>query len=314
MRNDAVTLDRWPPFGMRVSTRTKIIVVSLLLLLAGWNLYANSKDPADHNLVDRSVLFVTSPVQKAVTWVFRGIGEGFGGYVDLVGVERRNRELEALLDGWDALEARNAELEGQNRRLRELAGLRERMAVPTVGAEVIGWSTSSRFRTVRIDRGRSDGLQPGLAVIGPAGVVGQVLDTSGGSADVLLLSDASSGLGGRLQRTRIRGIVAGNGRWGARLDFVSRQESGAVAQGDLVVTSGDDGVFPGGLPVGRVSEVRTEATGQFLSVEIEPAQPLASLEEVLVLLDPAAALPEDFEFDPTTVEDPALLGLPEDAR
>ena len=292
---------------MRVSTRTKIIIVALLLVLAGWNLYANSRDPADLNVLDRTVLFITSPVQKAVTWTFRGIGGVFSGYVDLVGVKKENEELGALLDGWEALEAKNEELERQNQRVRELAGLRERMAVPTTGAQVIGWSTSSRFRTVRIDRGRADGLTPGLAVVGPRGVVGQVLDTSAGYADVLLLSDASSGLGGRLQDSRIRGIVAGNGRWGARLDFVTRQEAGAVKEGDLVITSGDDGIFPSGLPVGRAAVVRTEATGQFLSVEIEPSEPLSSLEEVLVILHPATALPEHFEFDPITVDGPSLL-------
>jgi len=269
---------------MRISTRTKVIVSVLLVFLTGWNLYANGKNLRDRNIADRTVLFVTAPIQKALTWCVNGVGCVFSGYVDLVGVRRENQDLAARLDGWDALETELRELELENQRLRELTGLRERLALDTVSAEVIGWGTSSRFRVVRIDRGRATGLAPGQRVIGAHGAVGQVLHTSAGAADVLLLSDVSSNVAVRFQETRLRGILRGNGRWGAGLELIARQDVGDVSEQDLLVTSGDDGVFPAGIPAGRVSYVLVEETGHFLTVDVVPVEQLASLHEVMVLV------------------------------
>ncbi len=283
---------------MRVSTRTKIVVVILLVILTGWNLHANHKVDDDLNIADRTVLFVTAPVQRAVRWVLGGITSVFSGYVDLVHVKRENEELLERVAGWETLEAKVRELELENTRLRQLAELRERAAVPSLGAEVIGWGTSDRFRVVRIDRGRAHGLEPGLGVIDTSGVVGQVLHTSAGAADVLLLSDASSNLAARLQETRLRGIVRGNGRWSASLEFVNRQDADAVHEDDLVVTSGDNAIFPAGIPVGRVTTVEVAETGQFLTVTLRPASDLANLQEVLVLLESSAPFGEELEFMP----------------
>jgi len=273
---------------MRISTRGKVALCILRGILTGWNLYANSRDPRDRNIADRTVLYVTSPVQKALTWCVSGMGSLFSGYLDLVGVKQENERLAEQLQTWSALEARNRELELENERLRELAGLREAVGYRSVSAEVIGWGTSSRYRVVRIDRGRAHDVQPGQAVIGVHGAVGQVLHTSAGAADVLLLSDMSSNVAVRLETSRLRGIVCGDGRWKGSLEYIARQDVGAVEVGEPLVTSGDDGVFPSGIPVGHVAQVAVEETGHFLSVEVEPAEALASLEEVIVLVEPVS--------------------------
>ena len=271
---------------MRISTRGKIALSLLLVVLTGWNLYANSRDPRDRNIADRTVLYVTAPVQKALTWCVSGLGRLFSGYVELVGVKQENEELTRQMETWSALDARNRELELENERLRELVGLRDVVGYQSVSAEVIGWGTSSRYRVVRIDRGRAHDVRPGQPVIGVHGAVGQVLHTSAGAADVLLLSDMSSNVAVRLETTRLRGIVCGDGRWEGSLEYIARQDVGAVEVGERLVTSGDDGVFPSGIAVGYVSSVEVEETGHFLSVAVEPAEPLASLEEVIVLVEP----------------------------
>ncbi len=274
---------------MKLSARTKVVIVVLLLALAGWNLYANRKETGDLNIVDRTVLFITAPVQKGVTWALHGVGGLFSGYVALVGVERDNELLREELARMEGVEIRLRELELENDRLRELAGLRQRLELDTISASVIGWGTSSRYRVVRIDRGRAHGVLPGQAVVGLVGVVGQVLHTSAGAADVLLLSDISSGVAARLQESRLRGIVVGDGRWGAALQFVARQEATTVVEGEMVVTSGDDGVYPPGIPVGRVARVEAGETGQFLDVRLAPTEDLAQLQEVMVVLSGDAA-------------------------
>jgi len=270
---------------MRISSRTKVVLTVLLVFLTGWNLYANSKQPRDRNVADRTVLFITAPIQKALTWcVTSTVGAGED-YFALVGVKKENVRLTEQLDGWQFLEARSRELELENDRLRALAGLRERLPPGTVASEVIGWGTSSRYRVVRIDRGRAHGVEPGHPVVGVHGAVGQVLHTSAGASDVLLLSDSSSNVASRFQDARIRGIVRGNGRWGASLEYVARQDADEVVVGELLVTSGDDGVFPPGVPVGVIAGVEVEETGHFLSVDVEPAETLASIEEVIVLVE-----------------------------
>ncbi len=288
---------------MRISTRTKIVIALLLVVLTGWNLHANHKVQQDLNFADRMILFITAPVQKAVHWSLGGLGAVFSGYVDLVGVEKENAALREQVAGWESMEIRLRELELENERLRRLADLRARAAVPSVGAEVIGWGTSGRFRVVRIDRGRAHGLRPGLGVIDASGVVGQVLHTSAGAADVLLLSDASSNLAARLLETRLRGIVRGDGRWHASLEFVNRQDATAVREDDLVVTSGDNAVFPAGIPVGRVASVEVAETGQFLTVTLRPASDLSNLQEVVVLLEPGTSFGDEVHFLPRTGEE-----------
>ncbi len=283
---------------MRLSTRTKLVIALLFVVLTAWNLHANRKQSSDLNIADRTVLFVTAPLQRALRWTVGGIGGVFSGYVDLIHVKRDNTELRERLAGWESMEAQVRELEIENDRLRRLANLRERADVPSVGAQVIGWGTSDRFRVVRIDRGRAHGLAPGLGVIDARGVVGQVLHTSAGAADVLLMSDASSNLAARVQETSLRGLARGDGRWGATLEFVNRQDAGAVREGELVVTSGDNAIFPAGIPVGRVTRVEVADTGQFLTVGLEPSSDLANLRELLVLLEPGVPFGEELEFLP----------------
>ena len=283
---------------MRLSIRTKLAIALLLVALTTWNLHANRKESDDLNIADRTVLFITAPIQRVLRWSVGGIGSFFSGYFDLVHVKRDNETLQDQLAGWESMEARVRELEIENDRLRQLADLRARADVPSVGARVIGWGTSDRFRVVRIDRGRAHGLEPGLGVIDARGVVGQVLHTSAGAADVLLMSDASSNLAARLQETSLRGIARGDGRWSASLEFVNRQDSDAVLEGDLVVTSGDNAVFPAGIPVGRVNRVEVADTGQFLTVALEPSSDLADLRELIVLLAPGIPFGEELEFLP----------------
>lgn len=278
---------------MRISTRGKIALSALLVVLTGWNLYANSRDPRDRNIADRTVLYVTAPVQKALTWCVSGVGHLSSGYVDLVGVKAENEQLSQQLESWGALEARNRELEMENERLRQLVDLRDVVGRQSVSAEVIGWGTSSRYRVVRIDRGRAHDVQPGQPVIGVHGAVGQVLHTSAGAADVLLLSDMSSNVAVRLENSRLRGIVCGDGRWKGSLEYIARQDVDAVEVGERLVTSGDDGVFPSGIAVGHVSAVEQEETGHFLSVAVEPAESLASLEEVIVLVEPVVSVQDE---------------------
>src|SRR5262249_46152908 len=138
----------------------------------------------------------------------------------------------------------------ENTRLRDLLAFRERLAGDVITAAVIGRDATGLARTITIDRGERDGVAKGAAVLAPAGIVGQVLLVGSRAARVLLISDHNSGVDAVVQRTRARGIVEGTVNEGCGIKFVKRTED--LQRGDVVVTSGVDGIFPRGLPIGRI--------------------------------------------------------------
>ncbi len=266
-------------------SRSALRAAAILALLAvlGWHVHARLKPEADLNVADRVLLTVTGPVQKSMTRSVGSVGGVLDTYVLLVGVQKRNEELEAAVARYEAITAEIDELRSENDRLRELGGLKSRVDGGTLAAAVIGRGTTSRFRTLRIDRGTQDGVKPGMAVLAPRGAVGRILRASGSYADVLLVTDGLSSAGAVVQRSRARGLAVGDGDGGLELGYVRRSDLADVVQGDLVVTSGEDGVFPEGVPLGRVAFAQAPESGLFIEAAIEPEVRLDRVDEVLIV-------------------------------
>jgi rod shape-determining protein MreC len=133
-----------------------------------------------------------------------------------------------------------------------------------------------------IDRGSDDGIAPMMPVVVAEGVVGRVHSAAGATAEVLVLTDLNSSVAVRVERTRARANVRGMGKPDlCRLDYALRTED--IIEGDPLVTSGTDGVFPRGLPVGKVTKLERRAHGLFQDARVVPAVDVTRLEEVLVL-------------------------------
>jgi rod shape-determining protein MreC len=269
-------------------SRPSLQAAAVLVLLAvlGWHVHARLKPEADLNVADRVLLTVTGPVQKAMTGGVRGVGGVFSGYVSLIGTKKENERIHAELVTARLAIAELEELRAENDRLRSMAGLRSRVDAETLGAAVIGRGTSARFRTLRIDRGTNDGLEPGMAVLGAEGAVGRILRASGSYADVLLITDGLSSAGVVVQRSRARAVAVGDGDGGLELGYVRRSDLPDVAVDDFVVTSGEDGVFPEGVPIGTVVLAQAAESGLFLEARVEPVVPLDRIDEVLIVTDP----------------------------
>ena len=137
--------------------------------------------------------------------------------------------------------------------LRQLLELRERAQLDTTAAEVIAGPASPEFQTVTIDKGSSDGLATDMAVISPAGVVGRVILPSGRASKVQLLIDLNAAAGALIERTRVQGVVVGAGSGMLRMRYVPGTAD--VKTGDLVVTSGIDGIYPKGFVIGTIDHV-----------------------------------------------------------
>ena len=132
-----------------------------------------------------------------------------------------------------------------------------------------------------LDKGNADGVRKNMAVVTPLGVVGQVVAVTPHTAKVLLMTDPNSGIDVLVQRTRSRGIVSGSLETGTILKYVKRSED--IQEGDRLITSGIDGVFPKGLMVGTVIKVRKQHLGLFQFVEILPAVQSSRTENVLIV-------------------------------
>jgi rod shape-determining protein MreC len=262
----------------------ELILVAVLLLFPLAVFFANAKKPSQHSRVDRAVLSLTAPLEKGVGVVVVGVLNAWDGYVALRGAHRRagllGRENDAL-----QLQVQQLRHEAtENDRLRKLLAIAE--AAPArsyTGARVIGVRAEpSGLQLVTLDKGSDDGLSRGMPVITGQGVLGRIHSTGGGSADVLLAIDRNSSIAVRVERTRARANVRGLGRPGlARLDHAVRSED--VIEGDLLVTSGTDAIFPAGLPVGRVTGLQRAAHGLFLEGSVIPVVDPTRVEEVLVI-------------------------------
>jgi rod shape-determining protein MreC len=185
----------------------------------------------------------------------------------------------------------------QAHRLQALLSFKEQFISQTVAAQVIGSSGSEQSRAVYIDKGAREGIKPDMAVITKDGIVGKVLQVFGANAleastsQILLINDQTSGVGVILDKTRLQGILRGTPSGEVVLEKVMSDET--VSPGDLVLTSGGDGIFPKGLPVGAVTKV-SPGSDLFLSIRVRPAANLNRLEEVLVVtkIDERQAQPE----------------------
>src|SRR5437660_5473557 len=133
---------------------------------------------------------------------------------------------------------------------------------------------------IPLDRGERDGIRKNMGVITPDGVVGKVVESYPSASQVLLLTDKESGVGAMLADSRIQSPVGGQGEPLLVMKYVPNDEE--VNQGERVITSGMDRIFPRDLPVGTVTEIKSG--NPFKQIRIKPAANLERLEEVLVLL------------------------------
>ena len=201
---------------------------------------------------------------------------------------RRNTENEALRRELQTLQVKLQEERAEAQRsgsLRQLLDMRERSELQTTAAEIIAAGASPEFRTMTIDKGSSDGLKPDMAVIAPAGVVGRVILPSSRAAKVQMLIDRNAAAGALIERTRAQGVVVGQGDI-LRMEYVPGTAD--VQEGDLVVTSGIDGIYPKGFAIGTVEAV-DRGPGTYHEISVRPAVDFSRLEEVLVILTPLPA-------------------------
>lgn len=267
--------------------RNRLLLASgFCLVVAAGLVMTTGRERGRGDILARMLLEGLAPLQRlsvgianAFTGTWTGIVEIFRARAENVALRAQLRGMQQKLDGL-------AEIELENARLRRLLDFRGRLTGELVTAHVIGYDATGLARTLVIDRGDSDGVVKGAAVLVPEGIVGQVFVVSSNAARVLLVTDHNSGVDAIVQRSRVRGIVQGTPEGGCQLKYVKRTDDLQV--GDVLVTSGLDGIFPKGLPIGEISSIDRRGQGLFQAAEVKPRFTSRELEEVLVTKGPVA--------------------------
>lgn len=259
-----------------------VLVVGVGLLAALIVFSLNVPHNRDANAVERAMMSVLAPVLKPVYRLSGFVVDVWDGYVRLVDTHRENLQLREDIRRLNERVRESNELYLTNQRLERLLDMKKNVKSPVVAAEVVGEDATSWFRTLILNRGSSNGIREGMAVIAADGIVGQIVKVAASTSRVVLLTDHASGIAATIQRSRARGVVKGKSEMLCTLDFTTREED--VKVGDLVISSGIGGVFQKGLPIGEVTMVKRGEYGIFQTVTIRPSVNLAHLEEVLIVL------------------------------
>ncbi len=230
--------------------------------------------------LEKPVLAVSGFFERTIGGAFNAVGSVWTRYAFLTSTQRENLRLTEELNNLRVENQLTNELLAENERLRAVLNFKKLYPPSAIVVQVIGKTVSPASSTVTISKGSENGIEKGLAVITAAGIVGRVQTVLPGTAKVILLTDPESTLAVRVQRNREDGLLEGKLSHCA-LKYVSYYAD--VQEGDLLVTSGLDGIYPKGLPVAMVVKVRKHEASPFQSVVAEPIVRFSKLEEALVL-------------------------------
>ncbi len=256
-----------------------VLLVAVLgqIVLLGWQVKSDNDVPLVRVWAVTAVTPVASIIETArnFTTVF------FSNYFEMRNEREQNRQLRGDVNRF-RLENQFLKNElASAQRAGELAGFQARTPSKMLGARVIGATPGANSRSVLIDRGSLSGVRRGMAVVTPDGIVGRVLAVFPTASQVLSVTDPAFAAGVESQKNHVHGVLRGLGN-SAKVDFVPGGQK--VEKGELFFTSGEDRIFPKGLPVARVTSVQEGA--KFQDVIVQPLGTESAAEEVLVIIDP----------------------------
>ena len=256
-----------------------VVVVCLLLLTLQTR--GGATGAAD------AVALVIAPVQIGLAKLSRGALGLWTTYLDWKNVRAENVRLREEMQRLRVEALRVTETVEENARLRRLLALQQRLPLQTLSSEIIAREWGGWVRSLTVNRGRGDRVTRLAAVIAPDGLIGRVVDVRPGTSVVQVLTDPASTVGAHVVRTRTPGIVEGEPRGTLRFKYMAR-DGAAIQVGDTVVTSGLGGLFPRGIPIGRVRAIDDRGSALFHYAMLTPAVDFARIDEVLLLVGDAA--------------------------
>lgn len=259
-----------------------LLIVLLALSLACVVLYAWEDEDGTMHSVQNAVSGIVAP--------FKFVGSFGGSLISSAGTAigdatASESAREALREQNLELSERAGQLERyvqEDQALQEVLDLRDVYGSASVGARVIGRSADAWNRIVTIDKGSDAGIESGYAVTGQSGLVGTVVSTTASTADVRLVKDAQSSVSAMVQSSRVEGSVRGS--IGGALHFENMASDATVEEGDVIVSSGLDGMAARGIIIGTVTGVEKNANGATVRATVAPNGEVALMQDVYVVI------------------------------
>ncbi|MDJ0948630.1 MAG: rod shape-determining protein MreC [Alphaproteobacteria bacterium] len=253
----------------------------LLIIAAIGMIVLNRADTAFLERFRTSVVDTVTPALEAFSQPVDAIGNLGDGIRNVTALLEENERLRAEVAALRRWREEAQALKSQNETFRALLNYVPDAPTRFVSARVIADSGSAFVRSVVVNGGANNGIRKGQAAVNGDGLVGRVADVGERSARLLLITDLNSRIPVLLERTRDRAILAGDNSIKPRLVYLPSHLP--IAVGDRVVTSGHGGIFPPGIPVGKVSSVRRSSDGEITGATVKPFVNWNRLELVRVL-------------------------------
>ncbi|MDQ3990747.1 MAG: rod shape-determining protein MreC [Actinomycetota bacterium] len=263
---------------------TRLLVIGLVVTsLVTITIDYRGGDRGPLALVGQAAVSVVTPLQEAVSKVFRPVGNFLSSVANLGSFRTENARLRSDIAALRQQESDYGALQAENKRLRRILNLKERLAFNTIGATVIAEGVSNFEWSIWIDQGSSNGVKVDMPVIAAEGLVGRVVKVAGGSSQVMLLIDPRSRIAARLAGSRKQGLLIGQRDEPLALELISPDVT--VRPGELVQTSSHDGgIFPDAIPIGRVERVLPEGPELTKTIRVRPNVDFSRLDHVLVVI------------------------------
>lgn len=267
----------------------KILVLGLLLAIPIFSItmQQNSKDEP---WIFKPFFFMAGITQNSFSSLTSGVRSTTDLYLNLIDIKTQNRQLTQEIAELKAQLSQMTELSLENERLNKLLDFRQRTKMDLLAAKIIARDLFDDYQTVTINRGETHGVRKGMATITISGVVGYAANVEPYTSKILLLTDRYAVIDSIVQRSRARGIVQGHSKDTCSLSYLKRNDD--VQNGDMVVTSGLDNIFPKGFPIGTVIKIDKDEYGLGQKIEVQPVVNPSNIEEVFVVLN---AHNQDFE-------------------
>ncbi|MCS6845080.1 MAG: rod shape-determining protein MreC [Caldilineales bacterium] len=267
-----------------VSRRARARWLALALLVAVAALVLSNSAVA--RPVRSATARLTLPLQASLSRLGNNLRTIFSTVDDLATLRQRNAELEALVASLTIENLRLSEVEAENERLRALLNFANTTPSNSYrGGQVVGRVVSREpgnlVEAVLIDLGERHGIRVGMPVVTERGLVGRVSEVYNTTSRVLLITDSDSMVNAMLQSSRMRGVLRGRANQPPVLDYLPPDQP--VAVGDIVLTSGEAGNFPAGIPIGQVVSVEQNDVEMFQRAVVRTTVDFNSLENVLVV-------------------------------
>lgn len=258
-------------------------ILAALLLSQVVLMSTNARRPdSEQSLLRVWIVTAFSPIVSVADSVLSSVKGVAGGYIDVRHAREENVELREKIEQLTAERNKALEQAAELDLLRKRLALPSRPPYPELAANVISRDASLWFRRLTIDRGTLDGVKRDMPVATAAGIVGRVISVGLNFAMVQVITDKHAGVGAMLQTSRAMGEVRGLDNDRSELKNIPSSE--AVEEGESVVTTGLDRIYPKGLLVGTVERVEADPNAPWHKIIVKPAAPIERVEHVLVLL------------------------------